>query len=229
MKKTLLLGTILLGLLTSCDDDDDILTYARINVVHASPDAPGVDLLVDNTKRNSTDLTYPNSTGYLSVLSGNRNLKINAAGTTNTVASATINFMQDKNYSLFAYNTLAQIGLLAVEDNLTPPAGGQAHLRFFHLSPDAPAVTVGTVANGGTFSPVFSDRSFETQASATANRDFTPVPSGTYTFEVRVAGNTVLTIPNILLQAGKIYTVFAKGLVAGVGTQALSAEVIIHN
>lgn len=229
MKKILLFGTIFLGLLTSCDDDNDILTYSRINVVHASPDAPGVDLFVDNTKRNSTDLTYPNPTGYLSVLSGNRELRINAAGTTNTVAFATLNFMQDKNYSLFAYNLLAQIGLLAVEDNLTAPASGQAHVRFFHLSPDAPTVTVGTVVNGGTFSPVFADRSFETQASAIANKDFTSVPSGSYTFEVRVAGNTVLTIPNVVLQAGKIYTLFAKGLVAGTGTQALGAEVITHN
>ncbi len=229
MKNILLLGTILMGLLTACDDDNDVLTYSRINVVHASPDAPGVDLFVDNSKQNNTELTYPNSTGYLSVLSGNRGIRVNAAGTTNTVAFATLNFIQDRNYSLFAYNVLAQIGLLAVEDDLTAPAGGRAHVRFFHLSPDAPTVTVGTVANGGTFSPVFSDRSFETQASATANRDFTPVPSGTYTFEVRVAGNTVLTVPNVVLQAGKIYTIFAKGLVAGAGNQALGAEVITHN
>ena len=31
------------------------------------------------------------------------------------------------------------------------------------------------------------------------------------------------------LQAGKIYTVFAKGLVAGTGAQALGAQIVTHN
>ncbi|MBM3431767.1 MAG: single-stranded DNA-binding protein [Bacteroidetes bacterium] len=42
---------VLLFLLNSCDGDNDIITYARINVVHASPDAPGVDLLADIAER----------------------------------------------------------------------------------------------------------------------------------------------------------------------------------
>jgi hypothetical protein len=39
----------------------------------------------------------------------------------------------------------------------------------------------------------------------------------------------VLTLPGIVLQAGKIYTVFAKGLVGGQGSQALGAQIVIHN
>jgi hypothetical protein len=76
---------------------------------------------------------------------------------------------------------------------------------------------------------VFSNRSFETIATATANSAFTPVDAGSYTFDVRLANNTsVLTVPNISLQAGKIYTVFARGIV-GNTTTPLGAEVIAHN
>jgi hypothetical protein len=39
----------------------------------------------------------------------------------------------------------------------------------------------------------------------------------------------VLNLPNIVLQAGKIYTVFAKGLVGGTGSQALGAQIVTHN
>ncbi len=202
---------------------------ARVLVTHASPDAPGVDLLVDNQKVNASALTFPNSTGYLTVTAGTRNIKVNAAGTTTTVINADVPFTKDKNFSLFAYNQLASIGAVLVEDDLTTPASGKAHVRFFHLSPGAPAVTVGVLA-GSTFTPVFSNRAFETQATATANQAFAPVDAGTYTFDVRVAGTTtsVLTLTGINLQAGKIYTVFARGIV-GNTTSPLGASIIAHN
>ncbi|HMO32707.1 MAG TPA: DUF4397 domain-containing protein [Lacibacter sp.] len=202
---------------------------ARVLVTHASPNAPGVDLLVDNNKVNSAALTFPNSTGYLTVAAGTRNIKVNAAGTTTTVINADIPFTKDKNYSVFAFNLLASIGAILVEDNLAAPASGKAHIRFFHLSPGAPSVTVG-VLSGSTFTPVFSNRAFETQTTAAANQAFAPVDAGTYNFDVRVAGTTtsVLTLNGINLQAGKIYTVFARGIV-GNTTTPLGASIILHN
>jgi len=61
-----------------------------------------------------------------------------------------------------------------------------------------------------------------------------PVPAGTYNFDVRInysqnGGTSVLSVPGVALAAGKIYTVFAKGLVAGTGAQALGAQIVTHN
>lgn len=221
--------TLALGL-TSCDkDDDDVVAQSSVRVVHASPDAPGVDLYVDNAKVNSSALVYPNNTGYLNVNAGTRNIKVNAAGTQTTVINANVPFVESKAYSVFAYDVVASIKPLVVEDNLATPAAGKAHIRFLHLSPNAPGVTVGVLA-GQNFTPVFSNRSFETQTTASANQAFTPVDAGTYNFDVRVASNntSVLTLNGIVLQAGKIYTVFAKGLV-GNNTSPLGAEIIVHN
>lgn len=214
-------------MLVSCKKEKN--DEASVLVTHASPNAPGVDLLVDNVKVNATALTFPNNTGYLKVNAGTRNIKVNAAGTSTTVINADIPFTKDKNYSVFAYNQLASIGAILVEDNLAAPASGKAHIRFFHLSPGAPAVTVG-VLSGSTFTAVFSNRSFETQTTAAANQAFTPVDAGTYTFDVRVAGTStsVLNLPGITLQAGKIYTVFARGIV-GNTTTPLGASIILHN
>ncbi|HXS82659.1 MAG TPA: DUF4397 domain-containing protein, partial [Methylomirabilota bacterium] len=49
--------------------------------------------------------------------------------------------------------------------------------------------------------------------------------------EVRPAGTTTvaLAIPGVTLQAGKIYTVFAKGFLGGSGAQALGAQIIVNN
>ena len=217
--------------LAACDNKDDVMEAenARVMVVHASPDAPAVDLLIDNNKVNSTALAYPGNTGYLNVAAGNRNIKVNAAGTSNSVIDANVNLMKDMNYSVFAYDVLSAIKPLVLMDDLTAPAAGKAHLRFIHLSPGAPAVTVG-VLNGSTFTPLFSDRSFETAASATNNQAFTPVDAATYTVQVRLAGTetAVLTVPDVTLQSGKIYTVFARGQV-GSTTSPLGASVIMHN
>ncbi|MBL7913865.1 MAG: DUF4397 domain-containing protein [Bacteroidia bacterium] len=107
---------------TSCKDDDDeeptpTPTTARLLVTHASPDAPGVDLLLDNVKVNSAALEYPNNTGYLTVNSGSRNVKVNVTGTTTTVIDATLALVTNKNYSVFAVDSVSKISAVVIEDN----------------------------------------------------------------------------------------------------------------
>ena len=208
-----------------CSDDDDkkIMTSpdtSQIMVIHASPDAPGVDILVDNNKA-VTNLEFPVSTGYVPLNSGDYNIKVNVTNTSTTVIEADLTLDPNKNYSVFAINSVASIGPLVLEDNLAAPAAGNAHVRFLHLSPDAPAVDI-ALAGGDV---LFGNVAF------TEYVDFTPLPAGTYDLEVRLAGTStvVLPLPGITLMDGTIYTVFAKGFVSGSGSQALGAEIIVNN
>jgi hypothetical protein len=209
-----------------CDDEETPVTptplpsNSLVKVIHASPDAPGVDLLVDNTVA-GTNLTFPNNTGYLTVNSGTRNIKVNVTGTMSTVIEANVDFIQNKNYSVFAVNSVSSIEPLLLEDDLTAPAQGKAHVRFIHLSPDAPAVDI-TLTDG---TVVFGNKSFKEFTV------FTPLDAGSYDLQVRVSGTTTvaLNLPGITLEAGKIYTVFAKGFLNGVGQQELGAEIIVNN
>jgi hypothetical protein len=193
---------------------------ARVMTIHASPNAPGVDLLVDGTIA-GTNLTFPNNTPYLGVAAGMRNIRVNVTGTTTTVINATLDLTGGTSYSVFASDSVSKIAPVVLTDDLTTPATGNAHVRFIHISPNAPAVDV--ALQGGAV--VFGNRAFK-QFTA-----FTPLAAGTYNLEVRVAGTStvVLPLPNITLQAGKIYTVFAKGFVGGSGTQALGAQIIVNN
>jgi hypothetical protein len=208
---------------TGCNDDEDEMDMAKVLVVHASPDAPGVDILVDDTKVNTAALTFPNNTAYLDVEAGQRNIKVNVSGANPAVTAINTNvtFAKDKNYSVFAGNAVANIEPLLFEDNLAAPATGKAHVRFIHLSPDAPAVDV--ALTGG--AAVFPNISFKNGTS------FAPLDAGTYNLEVRVAGTqtVALPLPGVVLEAGKIYTVFAKGFLAGTGAQALGAQIIVNN
>ena len=193
---------------------------ARVMAVHASPDAPAVDLLVDGVVA-GTGLTFPNNTGYLTVKAGTRNLKINVAGTTTTVINADLPLSPSASYTVFAADSVSKIGPVVLTDDLTAPAAGMAHVRFVHLSPNAPAVDV-AVTSGPVLFPNKSFKQFS---------PFTPVAAGTYNLEVRPAGSgsVVLPLPGITLQAGKIYTVFAKGFLGGTGVQALGAQIIVNN
>lgn len=205
--------------MSSCEKEEE-KTYANVLVAHASPDAPGVDLLVDGSKQNSAALNFPNNTGYLKVESGARNIKVNVSGTSTTVINADLTLDANKNYSVFAVDSVSKISAVVVADDLTAPASGKAHVRFIHLSPNAPAVDV--ALDGGAV--VFGNKAFKESTA------FTPLDAGSYDLEVRVAGTSTvaLDLDPITLEAGKIYTVFAKGFLTASGAQALGAEIIVN-
>jgi hypothetical protein len=155
------------------------------------------------------------------------------------------------NYTFFVTDTLNRarpttIGatdpggprFLNVTDNLAAPAAGNAHVRFFHLSPNAPAVWVNLLRTGVT-APVasFANRTYRAVSTGSGTTlvnffNFTPIAAGTYTVEVRTGSATgpiALTVPNVALADGKIYTLFARGLVRGTGADALGASIIANN
>jgi hypothetical protein len=211
-----------LGVMGCGNDDSNPLAPtppARLMAVHASPDAPAVDLLVDGSVA-GTGLAFPGNTDYLEVPAGTRNLKVTVAGTSTTVIDADVPVAAGASYTVFASDAVSNIGAVVLTDDLATPAAGKAHVRFVHLSPDAPAVDI--AVQGG---PVlFPDQEFKEYTA------FTPVDAGTYDLEVRLAGSTTVVLPldGVTLQAGRIYTMFARGFVSGAGAQALGAQIIVN-
>lgn len=191
-------------LLTSCSKTTD---QSSVMVIHASPDAPNVDVLIDNAKV-LTSVAYGTASTYNTVEAGKRNFKVNATGQTTSVINSDQTLEKDKSYSIFACGKLNAITAVVAADDLTAPATGKAHVRFAHLSPDAPAVDVYVK---GTTTKLFSNATFKSVSN------FLPVAANTYELELKLTGGsnaTVFTTPTIKLETGKIYTVYAKGLVA---------------
>ena len=74
MKLSILTIALAAGVMSAaCSDDDNAgpSTESRVRVVHASPDAPAVDVLVDGSEVLS-DVPYGNASTYLTVASGAR-------------------------------------------------------------------------------------------------------------------------------------------------------------
>lgn len=229
--------------------------------VNASPDAPALSFFLNNLAAGTnvaigSNTTYNTAavgsmqvkakaaTGTIGGLLGSADLVFRAGATNNTNFAAASNV----NYSFFVTDTLNRargtalgstdpggLRFLSVIDNLATPAAGNSHIRFFHLSPNAPAVWV-SVLNGTTVTASFPNRTYRTIATTGATgvnfATFVPVPAATYIVEVRTGsatGPVALRVPALALTAGKIYTIYARGLVNGTGTRALAAGVATHN
>lgn len=205
---------------SSCDKDDDEMN-ANVMVVHAAPDAPAIDVLIDNNQENTVDLTYRNNIGYFDVESGTRNVEINPAGSSTTILNADVDFSVNDYYSIFVIDSLDRLTLLVVEDDLSTPRDGKAHVRFIHLASGAPAVDVAVASSGDV---VFNDIDFK------EGTGFTSIDAGSYNLDLRLAGtqNVALVLPTTTFEEGKSYTLYARGFLLGTGTQALGTEVIVN-
>jgi Domain of unknown function (DUF4397) len=188
---------------------------AKLRVMHASPDAPNVDVLLDNAVALS-NVPYPANSDFLAVPSGARNVKVNAAGTTSTVINVTPTLAAGKAYTAYAVGFLAGISPLLVEDNLAPAAGNNAKIRVIHGSPDAPNVDV--LANNAV---ALSNVPFKTAS------DYLTVPAGAYNFKINVAGTAnTATQADVTLVAGRVYTAIAIGSVATSATNKLTIKLL---
>jgi hypothetical protein len=195
-------------------------TSTQLRVLHASPDAPAVDVWVDGTKV-LTDVAFKDLSGYLDVPAGAHNIKVVATGTTSpAVIDATPSFAAGKSYTVAAIGMLADIKPAVFVDNAAGMSG-DAMLRVVHLSPDAPAVDVAVKGQSADQAPVkaleFPD--------ATGYLTLAPA---SYDFEVRLAGTTTVALPldGVTLDDGTNYTVFAVGLAAA-GSPADQALTVV--
>jgi len=181
---------------------------ARVRVVHASPDAPAVDVWVNGAVAFS-NAPFQGITDYAKLEPGSYQVQVSPAGATEPIViDANLDLAAQTDYTVVAVGMLADIEPLVLIDNNSAPEAGKAHVRFVHASPDAPAVDI-AVANGG---PVlFANVPFKGVG------DYLPVDAGTYDLEARIAGTdtVALSVPGVMLDEGTVYTIFAMGLAGG--------------
>jgi hypothetical protein len=209
----LILMTVSIG----CSDDDNNavipLDSASIRVLHASPDAPNVDVLVDN-KVVLSDVSYKQASDFLSVLVGTRNVKVSAAGTLTTVIDADLTLAFDSFTTIIAANILDEIEPLVLKDKITPPSGNLLNIRVVHSAPSAPPVDVYVTAPGADLNaavPTLSDVAFLEFS------DFLEVPEGDYQIRVTSFGSkdSVFDSGTVTLDAGSIFSAVAVDATSG--------------
>lgn len=214
---------------------------ARLKLVHAAPDAPGLDLFVNNQKISaglptgaiSTSAgtgspapiafgsTFPGlSANYAVVTAGQVSVSLTAPATT-TASSATTVYAQSltlddtKYYSLLVVGTGRQPEVQLLPDDFSAATDpGKFYVRFINLIPGSPAYDL--ALSDGT--------KLVTNAGYKTVSPFVGVDSkNNASFVFRIAGATTNVTTAYTFTgstAGRVLTVFAQGIPGKTGVQA---------
>lgn len=198
---------------------EPVVEYASVRVAHLSPNAPEVDVYVDDMMV-LEDVAYLGISGYLEVEAGEHQVRVFAANTTsNPVIDAMLTFEAENSYTVAARGLLGEDtfgATVTMDERMT----GGSLLRFVHTSADAPAVDI-TLTDGTVL--------FGNVAFGEAD-NFIDVAAGSYDVQVRVAGTETVAISfaDLPVNMGDVLTVWAVGLLnPGGDGQELKAAVTL--
>lgn len=184
---------------------------ARIRVVHASPDAPAVDVLVDGAKVLAS-LPFREYSEYLALPAKSYDIRVNVAGTSSTVLQANPTLAAGRDYTVIAVGRVSggenPLSILLLEDDNAEPTPGQVKFRVVHGAPGAPAVDVYVTTPYEALdskTPVLSNVPFK------AASGYLAIPIQMYQGRVTVAGTKTVAIDTMRVPTwgGMIRTIVA--------------------
>lgn len=192
----------------------DINTPAQVQVVHASPDAPAVDVLADGNVL-VPSLEFPQATPFVEVPAAEYEVAVTVAGNPGAIAIGPVNLdlMAGQRYSVLAVDQLAAIEALVLSDDPRPVATN-AKVRIVHASPTAANVDIYVTAVGADINnetPTLADVAFK------ANTGFLALPAGDYDVTVTPTGTKTAAIgpASISIADGGVYTAVARDPLPG--------------
>lgn len=184
----------------------DSSEQAQVRVAHLAPDAPNVDVYLNGEPVSALqNVPFGTVSSYLPVPAGSQQVTIYPAGdTSQAVIDTSVDLAAGQAYTIGAVGSVAEGTLQAqvYQDDLTPPAEGNAKVRAVHAVPGAGAVDVVT-ASGTTLVEGLEFPSASPYAE---------VPAGAYTVLVQAAGtDQTLISQDATVEAGLNYSAFATG------------------
>jgi Domain of unknown function (DUF4397) len=188
---------------SSCESKSEISADAFVRVANSSEGSTPQDFYLNNSKVNTSAVAYTQSSNYATTSNGNKTGEFRSTGTATVNSSASLNIEAGKYYTVYYTGGTASSASFTTLDEQTTPSTGKAKVRFVHLS-SAAAASIDLAIQGG--AKVVSNLAYKT-ASA-----YQEVNAAT-NFQLFASGSTTaaLTLSNLNLQAGKIYTVYISG------------------
>jgi hypothetical protein len=171
--------------LGACHNDDSS-PPPQVQVLHASPDAPAVNVLIDGDAA-IQNLDYGKGTGYVKQTATTHTVEVQAQtpGTATTVIGPTsLSFVANTIYTVVAEGPVASLGPVVITRPETDVAPGSVRIAVLHAAPNAPSVSVFVTAPGADLSSAQPLGTFAFQGSLPP----ATVPSGQYEIRVTPGG-----------------------------------------
>ena len=197
-----------------------VFANARVRVIHASPDAPKVDILLGAAGGPPPQiaieaLPYGQYTDYISVPAGSYQAAINVSGTSTQVTSLSVTLEDGMAYTVVATGFAASgkspgfrvFAVPETRDDEPPP--GFSYIRFIHAAPSVPAVSVYALpfayATARNSDPVVASLPFGVTTG------YSRVPAGSYFGRLTPEGSKTIVADagRITLSSGSVRTVVA--------------------
>lgn len=181
--------------------------FSFVRFLHASPNAPALDIYIDNRKAVS-NLMYASIAGYAALPSTAHDVAVYPLGQIDSpLTQFTINPSKESYRTIVLAGLSPNIQPRIYVDSGQPIPGNESHLRFVHMSPTAPAMDVVTETGQLLFSGVTFGRV----------ADYISVEPNIYSLRVRAAGtpNVILGLPELTFSGGRAYTIYAIGILGG--------------
>ena len=186
----LLATTLIVGGCSDSDDDDVVTTStSQLRVIHASHDAPPVNLKLDGAVT-LTGLDYAESTGYVDVPSGPTDIDVEAVipgGNLDVIEIDAFPLVANQRYTVLAVNDTATIKELAVDESAADPAAGEVAIAVVHAATSAGPVDVYVTDPATDITTVGANFTFDYEGVVDAGA----LPAATY--RITVTANTLKT------------------------------------
>lgn len=197
-----------LAVAVSCKKDDDNnpqpTETGKVAFLNGAFGGDSLNFFVDTKKANSKLLGFGDHLAYVNVTVGDRAFELKGKDD-KSIVKKSFKTEKDKSYSIFASNSAdgKTFELIQVTDDLTAPTGEKAKVRFIHLSPDAGKLNLESGES------VLAQNISYKGASA-----YKEVDAKKTSFEIVDvdAEQTILTVEDLTLAKGKIYTIWVSGL-----------------
>lgn len=210
---TLMCATLGLGL-AGCSDDDN-KSNASVRVLHASPDAPAVDVAIDGDVALS-GVSFQQGSGYLTVPAGARELSLLVDG--EEVLSQTVSLDKNGSYSVIASNTVSELEFKVINDTEFRN-NDVADVTVVHGAPVVDGVDINVTAPDGELPqvPTLADVAFGADAT------LEDVAAGDYRVRIAPAGTGSIAYDSGTLPIGGDVTVVAVNSTKGASPVSLLA------
>lgn len=186
-------------------DDDNGGPVSQVRIIHASPDAPPVNILVNGAA--AVEGADYKDAAVLTPAPGDYEIAVEGiipTGNATVIGPTSFTFEENTRYNVVAVENVADIdALVFVDDEPDYSSTDEVRVRIGHLAPNAPAVDVYVTAAGdgddlAAIDPLLPGVSFRDVADAVE------VPAGNYRIQITAAGadTAVFDSGDVMLPAG---------------------------
>jgi hypothetical protein len=198
-----------LATLTGCQAIVSSAPEAQVRVIHATPDAPGLDIY-QGSNALAYNLSFGTVTSYIPLTPGAYSIHADTAGSRQMLSSAKVTLAPSTQYTILFGNSITIPQQLTLIDQNQPAPSGQIALRFLNQATRTSAIDIYLVPAGQKLSSVLP---LVTGVAYGANTGYLNVPANTYSLIMMPAGivpasaATVYAGPQVNYSAGSARTV----------------------